>query len=350
MLAWIFGLLAAVAHLARADGALLLPVLAAALFRAKRSWRAMGLLLLAFVVYLLAMSPWFVRNVQLIGSPLPAAGGKTVFLQEYNDFYSYQKELDLASYLSGGLGPVLASKGRALAWNLSVLYGMAYYLVPFGLLGLWELRRRRELFPFSLYAILLYLVMSLLFTFPSMRGSMLHSGVALLPWTAVAAVHGIHLAVAWVGSRLRHWNVPVAQARFTIIAVIFAGGMSLLLTAREAGNREALYQHHLRLASWFQEHAEPESLVMLTNPPAYSYASGRPSVVTPTDGLEALFAVSDRYAVSYLALEPAYAHVLGLDCAALALHPRMEQVGTLGDTCIYHIHSTAKQSVGRGRQ
>ena len=88
------------------------------------------------------------------------------------------------------------------------------------------------------YGVLLYLAMSLVFTFPSGRGSMLHSGVALVPWLAMAAVEGVQVAVVWVAARLPHWNPPVAYRNFSIIFLLLSAAMCAYLTGEQARDWE----------------------------------------------------------------------------------------------------------------
>jgi len=232
------GLLLGLSHLARADGVLLwialltllvviwlrtrttsddrLPACAsrnqAIRFRTCLFW-----LFLTVAGYLTIVGPWFYRNWQLMGAPLSGAGTKTIFLRDYADMFSYSKELTWQSYVDWGWKAIIRSKLTAAIHNLTVILGaLQFHLAPVALIGLWQLRRRREYVPFYIYAATLYLAMTLIFTFPSTHASMLHSTGALLPFLFVAVMPGIDCAVNWIAARRRTWHPPTARRVFRV--------------------------------------------------------------------------------------------------------------------------------------
>ncbi len=89
--------------------------------------------------------------------------------------------------------PSSAPRPRRCWLNLQRLWveNLLIFLLPFTVLGLWRLRRERLLWPFFLYAPLLFAAMTLAFTFPGMRGGLFHSGGALLPFFFAAAGPGL---------------------------------------------------------------------------------------------------------------------------------------------------------------
>ncbi|MBN1660847.1 MAG: hypothetical protein JXA93_20800, partial [Anaerolineae bacterium] len=138
------GLAAGFAHLSRADGLLLLAVaLLAALLRPSRKpdpgnrLRSLALCLLG---YLAVMSPWFVRNWLVSGSPLPGGGLQTLFLTTYDDMFAYGRPLTLDSYLAWGWDEIARSKLLALGQNSVRLWveNFMIVLLPFSALGLWR--------------------------------------------------------------------------------------------------------------------------------------------------------------------------------------------------------------------
>src|SRR5581483_6734886 len=94
--------------------------------------------------------------------------------------------------------------------------------------------RRPVFLPVTAYGIALYGVMTLVFTFPSGRGSMLHSSAALLPWLAIAAVEGIERTVSAVAARRTHWVAPRATRNFTLILLAASVAVSIYAVADEA--------------------------------------------------------------------------------------------------------------------
>jgi len=337
------GLLIGLSHLARADGFLLwiplLVLMAVAWLRGRMAtpdpdspgtasiepvgiMTALSWLSLAIAGYLAVMVPWFYRNWTLIGAPLSSAGIKTVFVRSYADVFSYYKELTWQSYLGWGWGNILRSKLDAAIHNLTVVGGaLQFHLAPLAIIGLWQLRRRREYAPFYVYAAALYLAMTLIFTFPSTHASMLHSTGALLPFLYVAAVPGIDAAVGWIAARRRTWHRPTAQRVFriglTVIVVLvslfdYCQGVFLSLNPlaiRPLWNEANM--GYLTVSAWLAENAEEDTLIMVVDPPAYYYLTHRRSIVTPNEEIEDLLAVAQRYGAEYLVLE--YDHVASLD-------------------------------------
>lgn len=302
------GATAGLAHLARPDGVLLLLVAeVCALLTVGRHRRGPLLLLLPLSAYLLVMAPWLWRNLVAFGTPFPLAGAKTIFLTEYNDIFSYGKELSLQSYLAWGWWNILRSKMVAGTENLLHLGELLlFYMLPFALVGLYLLRRRLEYLPFFLYITLLYISMSFLFTFPGPRGGFLHSAGVLLPFLAGAVLMGLDASVQWASRWLRHWNVVRAQRNLTIIMVAFSALASLGFLWRASLTWDERYLLYENLASWLSANSQPGELAMLADPPGYFYSSGKPSLVSTNNDLETTLEVAHRFGVRFLVVETAH--------------------------------------------
>ncbi len=350
------GVLIGLSHLARADGALLwiafLTLLAIIWLQPRArvsdpgssaspdapetgSRACLFWLSLAIGGYLMVMGPWFYRNWTLIGLPLSSAGGKTIFVRSYPDVFSYSRELTWRSYLAWGWPAILRSKLSAAAHNLTVILGaLQFHLAPLAIIGLWQLRRRREYTPFHVYAATLYLSMTLIFTFPSTHASMLHSTGALLPFLFVAALPGIDAAVGWVARRRRTWHPRTAQKVFriglTVIVVVislFDYCQAVFLSLEPLAVQPLWNQAntgYLTVSSWLRESASEDSLVMVVDPPAYYYFTHRPAIVIPHEEIEGILEVADRYGADCLILE--HDHVPALDplYRGQASHPSLE--------------------------
>jgi len=322
---FVAGILAGLSHLSRADGVLLLAIAPLALLvsgvRGQKSARllppASRLLLTAACLlgYLLVMSPWFARNYFTIGTFYPGAGAKTLWLTSYDELFRFADDLTLQRYLDWGIGNIVASKLRAAGINFLVIaFGaLQVFLAPFALIGLWQARRRVELLPFLLYAPLLYLAMTLAFTFPSMRGSTLHSSAALLPFLAAVAPRGIDVAVEWMARRRRAWNVAQAARVFRIgfvaLALLLAVYLYALGVFPIGGGASDIPLWNLRdieyaeIARWLDAHARADDVVMTADPPAFYNASHHRSIVIPTDSLEAILLAAQKYNARYLVLQ-----------------------------------------------
>jgi hypothetical protein len=336
------GALAGLGHLARADGALLLGVIlvpvfdeiggvSRAAFRGLRTYpksslapcgrRAQGPMLrgqsiirltLLLVGYLLVMAPWFYRNWQVVGVILPMTGAKTIFLRDYDDFFSYGQDLSLQSYLAWGLWPILRSKLWAAWVNTLTVIGVfcLVFLAPFTAIGLWRMRHHALLRLATLYGVLLWVIMTFIFTFPGPRGGLFHSGTVLLPFVYTASLAGLEGAVVWVAERRRGWDPAVAGQ-------VFAWGLPLLalLSSGIIYNQRVLrgsltdpaWNHADRaytdIAEWLDTNAPPDTIVMAGNPPSFLYHSGRRSIAVPNADLETTLKVCQRYGVTYLVLD-----------------------------------------------
>ena len=196
------------AHLTRADGILLLPVACLVWLCSQKKtrddttpwqssqhtqlspipWHA---LLGMFCCYLLTMTPWFLRNIALVGSPLPTGGMTTIWLTNYADFFSFHKTISPQTYLSWGWKNILSSKVETLINHFLFLNEVTYIPFVFVIVGMWIERKRAELLPFLLYLIIMYSTLSLIFTIPSTHGTFFHSLVPLLPFLYAWAITGI---------------------------------------------------------------------------------------------------------------------------------------------------------------
>ncbi len=326
---FIAGIFAGVSHLSRADGVLLLAIAPLALLgsrfevrgsrtthHASRITHHVSLLTFTFLLgYLFTMLPWFARNTLTLGAPLPSAGTKTLWLTSYDELFRFADDLTLQRYLDWGIGNIVGSKLRAAGINFLVIaFGaLQVFLAPFAFIGLWQARRRIELLPFLLYAPLLYLAMTLAFTFPSMRGSTLHSSAALLPFLAAVAPRGIDASVEWVARRRRTWNIAQAARVFRFGFVALALFLAVYLYALGVfpigGGSSDIPLWNLRdieyaeIARWLDAHARADDVVMTADPPAFYNASHRRSIVIPTDSIEAILRAAQKYNARYLVLQ-----------------------------------------------
>lgn len=340
------GLLLGFSHLTRADGILLWVVLGLVLLlafsqRKTNPWRVQDLLLSALLAlggYLLVMGPWFYRNWGVVGAPLSGAGTKTLFLRRYDDIFSYAQDLTWQGYLRWGWGAILGSKLRAAAHNGLVLLGaLQFYLAPFVAIGGWQVRRQRLYLPFFLYAGLLYLTMTLLFTFPSMRGSMLHSTTALLPFLFALAPPGIDAFVEFMARWRRGWHLPTARRFFSLGFTGLTILISLFLYSQGvffSPSREPilpLWNERNRIYIQAAQSLEGDAPVMAINPPAYYYFTHRPALAIPNEEIGVILEVAQRYGAEYLILESDHPSTLNDLYRGEVSHPSLHLQRTLTD-------------------
>jgi hypothetical protein len=273
--------------------------------------------LYALLGYLLVMTPWFARNYFAIGTPYPSAGTKTLWLLNYDELFSYAKDLTPERYLASGLSSILNAKALAAVRNIFiVVFGdLQVFLAPFALIGLWQLRKRAEFFPFFIYMLLLFLAMTLAFTYPSWRGSVLHSSTALLPFLAVAIPLGIQATVGWIARRRGSWNSAQASAFFRVGFVALAIVLSVYLYEEGVygwftrGSTEIPLwnqrdSHYPLVARWLDENGRADGVVMVVDPPSFYNASHLRSIMIPTDeNTDAIFSAARQFYARYLILE-----------------------------------------------
>lgn len=305
------GLLVGLAHLTRADGVLLLPVVALAPLASLRRGDVRGGILgigrgwLELAAgYLLVMGPWFLRNTRIFGAPLPPAGAKTLWLTQYDDLFCYGCELSPDAYLAWGWERIARSKLWALGVNLERLLAedCLIFLLPFVLAGLYALRRRASFVLSAVYLALALLTHSVAFTFPGARGGFFHASAAALPFLYAAAAVGLERAVGWAARR-RRWKRRQAVRVFSMAAVVGAVALSAHAAAAKVPASRHADEIYREIGAWMDERGAPdEAIVMVGNPPAFWLHAGRPAVVTPNGDVKVLARVVERYGVDYVLL------------------------------------------------
>jgi hypothetical protein len=285
--------------------------------------------------YLLVMAPWFIRNWQVMGTPLPTAGSQTIWLTNYDEFFSYHHELSAQTFFAQGLGPVLQGRWWVFTTNLQTVlavWGMVF-LAPLALLGAWSSRHHLLIQLAGLYSLLLFVVMTLIFAFPGARGGLFHSGAALLPFVYAAAMVGLDRAVDWVAARRRRWNAPFAKRFFglglIIIAIVLSGFIyyGRVLKNNAWNSADALYP---AIAAWVAQE-NPSATVMIGNPPAYRYHGGGLSVVVPNENIETTLQAARHYQVDYLILDHNRPEPLAEVYSQTLKHPALSLVQTFTD-------------------
>jgi hypothetical protein len=334
------GLTAGFSHLARADGLLLAGVaLAAALalglpyFRDPAGTRVRGRTWLASVAlvgcgYLLIMGPWYARNWLVAGAPLAGNGITTAFLTNYDDMFAYGRPLTLQGYLAWGWGEILKSKAEAFGVNLQRLLveNLLVVMLPLCALGLWKLRRQRLLWPFFLYLPLLFLVMTVVFTFPGMRGGLFHSGGALQPFFFATVGPGLEVGLRWAARRFRGWHVRRAWTVFSsglIGLAVLVSAFALWQAGVFSGKWNERDLGYTELGDYLSEHKADQAVVMVGDAPGFTWHTGHQTIAVPNEPWETILAVADRYDVHYLVLDEARPRTTDALYAGMAAIPRL---------------------------
>ena len=255
------------------------------------------------------MLPWFVRNLAVIGTPLPVGGTATIWLRGYDQIVSYPPRMSAASFLAWGGGNILASRWGALTNNLGTFVAVEGLIVlaPLIVLALVKRWRHPWLLPVWIYALALHAAMTFVFAYPGYRGGLFHSAAALLPWGMVLGILGLDDAVDWIAARRRSWRPGQAKLIFTVAVLVIAAVLTFTL-ARARLSRQPSGAGLIRLAA---EALPPEAVVMSNDPAALYYFTGLGGVVVPDGGPDAILALAERYGVTHVLLDEN--HTLALD-------------------------------------
>lgn len=305
------GLISGLMHLARADGLLWLGVFvlaAAFLFRTdlRRLVMALGL---GAIAYLAVMFPWYWRNLTEFGTPMAPGGGRALWLTAYDRLFAYPaSQVNFESWRAAGLGAAIEARTWALGVNLqSVLAVQAgIFLLPFILVGLWHLRRDVAVRLGVLCWGLTFLFMTVVFPFAGARGGFFHSGAALQPlWWALAPV-GLSVVTRWAVAHIPTWREERAQPGFRVLLLGLAAFLTVLLVTSRVvipgwdSSPQIYADVEARLVS---SGASPEAPVIVSNPPGYYLASGRPAIALPDGNLETLLALRSRFGARFVVMD-----------------------------------------------
>ncbi|MDX1616028.1 MAG: hypothetical protein R3300_17085 [Candidatus Promineifilaceae bacterium] len=343
------GFLAGLAHLTRADGVLLL-VVGTALWSWLR-WTArqpkepaakLSHLVLFVMAYLAVMGPWLVRNWAVTDQPFSAGAAQGLFLTNYDDLFAYGRSFSLATYVEWGVTNILLSKLAAFNHGIVTLLAVTglVFLAPLILYAwVWLWRRpgsRALLRPLTLYIVVLLLALSVLFTFAAQRGSFFQSSVALWPWAMALAPVGLGLVIDRIAARFSHWQPQQAKPRFAALFVLMALAVSLAVGRFEPlpGQEPATYRRIDQLLP-------SGEVVMIGNPPAFHYFTGRPAIAVPNEPLPIVRQAAVSFDVGYLVLNEH--HPLPLTGLYLGSDPGsgLELMETIDSTKIYRFVESA---------
>ena len=298
------GAAAGLATLTRVDGVLLL-VAPVAAWLGRRDWKTLPVRVAwgagAVAAFLVVVAPWLLRDLAVFGSPLPSAGGHTLWITSYNEQFSISHNPSLASYLASGFGSIIGSK--FLAWGelvgrTAVLLG-GIFGIPFAV-GLGRERGRAELAPFLVYFAVMFLAMGAVFTFHAPKGAYYHSALAWLPFAAGLAVASLGPTATSIG---RAWPFlrRAATHRFLAVAgLLGAATLSLIGSAVLIGQWTDAHEKLALAAAFLRGHGTPADRVLAYDPAALHALSGNPGVAPPYDSFPVIEQVVGAYRVRWV--------------------------------------------------
>ncbi len=290
------GALSGLAHLTRADGLLLLLVALLLTLWPRPNWKAVSSTLCAYLIVMLA---WFIRNLDVINSPIPSGGVKTAFLRGYNELFAYPVDWSLSNFLDWGTSNILESRWNALLNNFGTWLAVETWILigPFALAALWKRRKNPLLTGFWIYALGLHLAMTFVFAFPGYRGGLFHSSAALVPFWAILGMMGLDDAITWAAQR-RKWKPAEARMVFgtsALVLVMILGGFAWTI---QASNREEAPNY-----AEIKTYLPADAILMANDPPAWYFHTGLTSVNLPDTTLERLPEIASKYCVTHLVID-----------------------------------------------
>ena len=292
---------------------------------------------LAAAGYLLGALPWYVRNWLTWGSPLPMAGGQTMFLRRFDDIFAYGIEFSPAVLVADGWSLVLTGRLAGLIGNLVPLFQIALFaLAPLAALGVRRLWREPAARPALLYVGILYLGMSLAFPTTSPRGSFFHGLTPAVPVLYAALIRGLDTAVGWAGA-WRRWDLAEARAIFLAAAVVFQIGVAGYLAWQFRQVRGWEVPIAQAAAGWLDEHAPPGEPALFIDPPAFAVIARRPAVMVPSNSVEALLTVAQRFRAPWLILGPRGMRISGRLYLDRVHDEHFEWMADIGAARVYRV-------------
>jgi hypothetical protein len=309
------GLLVGLASIARNDG-FLLGAGVGLIFVVDRiqAWRRHTVPRIPFyaaigcvAVYVVVMTPWWVRQLDTFGSLSPTAtSGRALWIRTMAEWNSITTPATPAYFFDQGLGPLIESRVLGLTaaiGNFGVVI-CSVVLVPFVLVGAWLRRRSLDFIPWFVYAFIVFAGATILWPVHVPGGAFIHSSIGLGPHAYVLALEGVAAMVAWIARRRPAWDVRVATPLFIGGVVALIVGTAPVFAVGVRASWDATRQDRIELAEEMDALGIGRNERLLSIDAAgYKYWTGRPGVVTPDDPLPAIEAVARAYQTRWLILE-----------------------------------------------
>ncbi|HYN63072.1 MAG TPA: hypothetical protein VES36_00590, partial [Candidatus Limnocylindrales bacterium] len=269
------------------------------------------------------MSPWWIHNVVVLGTPQPSGSLRAAFLPTYENWYSLPESVTPERWLADGWGPVLKLKRQMSATNLeTAATGMvvgaadrtgAWEHAPLlamlwlSWLGLLTTLRRRFI-PFWTLWTLEWVFYSLIFT--AVGEESFRTGMYSIYPMLVLCVAAALLMLARGLGRLLPAGEPVRER----LAAALVAGASLWLVAGQLRYAEAsMVSKGARIEEMYQAYTafrrqviEPlglqDAVIMSREVHQMNTIAGMKGVMIPLEPEPVIRAVAKRYGVTHLLL------------------------------------------------
>lgn len=260
-----------------------------------------------FGLYLLVMSPWWVRQVAVFGSISPtASSGSALWIRTMAEWNSITAEPSLGKFLAQGIGPIVETRFFGLVaaiGNFAVIIG-SVVLVPFMLVGGWTRRHSRDFQPWFIHVVVVFLAAALIYPVHVPGGAFIHSAIGLSGHAYILALEGVLAGVAWIAARRRGWNVERAGPIFVAAIVIFILALVPLYAGAVHRSWDGSRQQRLALDGALDDlGVGSDERLYSIDAAGMKYWTGRGGIVTPDDPIETIEAVARAYHPRWLVIE-----------------------------------------------
>lgn len=306
------GICAGALSLTRSDGILWLMggVLSVFLIKKKRLTNTLINSALVLIGFMIVMLPWYLHNLRIYDALYPSGNGLMLWLTKYDDLFVYpSSSITFSRWMESGVGNILMDRLKALGSNLQTLVasGGAIILTPIMMIGAWK-TRKSTLTRLALVMLAgIFAVMTVIFPYAGERGGFFHSlsAVQIVLWSVVPV--GLD-AIIQFGVKRRNWKTDRSWKMFGTAIVISAAILStvLLFEKLAKGSESGIPWNETQTAfKTIEQEIQNKTddrlgVIMVNDPPGFTLATGRPSVMIPSGSAEALIDVSKRYDVQYL--------------------------------------------------
>ncbi|HEY4721017.1 MAG TPA: hypothetical protein VII92_04170, partial [Anaerolineae bacterium] len=135
------------------------------------------------------------------------------------------------------------------------------------------------------------------------------------PFFYAAAPIGLNALIGWIAARRRTWQMASARRVFTLASISLAIGLSwFVYRGRVIGDSviDPIWNQAdgtpIAIGQWLRAHSagdqnEIDPIVMVNNPPLFTYHTGLRSIVIPNGDKTMLLAVARQFGATWVVLD-----------------------------------------------
>jgi hypothetical protein len=162
------------------------------------------------VVAAVVFAPWALRNLAVLGSPLPGQAVTNALYLSGFDIFAWNDPPTLARHLAIGPAALIGLRIAGLAHNLfNVLVLLGIPVSVIGLIALPWQGRGLSLRPLLLISLIMFFVTSLVFPAATQWGTFLHAAAPVHVLIVISAILALDAGLARLGRRME-WTNPIA--------------------------------------------------------------------------------------------------------------------------------------------